>query len=291
MRVLCCYTDLKLETLDALELYSLNNVEYICTEDDPTGYWREIKARWDGKEDLVVVEQDVEIHDTVLKEFMECKEPWCCFPYKIFGQKYCSVGLGCTKFSAQLQQEVSLEILTDRFSKCEFCEGKGCWWHLDGPLLQFLQSKGYSQHIHQPEVIHHHDYAKETGGILRERSQARYKSPLSLCLLVSMDDWPSLCDVCDNLPDEITGCIRFNDWCAYPVLWDEPLAVTTGYLVRKDKEIHGSITMSMSGQYEIDYSTFYDNYFQTFEEFNRSITVTMPYEALKTFAAAGENIG
>ena len=259
-------------------------------EDDPFGYWREIKARWDGREDLVVVEQDVEIHDTVLKEFTECTEPWCCFPYKIFAQKYCSVGLGCTRFSAQLQQEVSLDILSERFNKCEFCEGKGCWWHLDGPILQHLQSKGYSQHVHSPEVIHHHDYTAETRDIIIERSETRHRSPLSLCQLVPVDQWPGLCDVCDNLPDEKTGCIRYDDWCAYPVLWDDWLAVTLGYLVRKNKVTHGVITMSVSGQYEIDLDTFYENHFRTFEEFNNSATITMPYEALKIFAKAGETI-
>ena len=283
-RILCCYTAIKLPTLDALELYSTGNVEYVCTEDDPFGYWREIKSRWDGKEDLVVVEQDVEIHDTVLKEFTECSEPWCCFSYRIFGQRNCSVGLGCTKFSAQLQQEVSLDILTERFSRCEFCEGKGCWWHLDGPMLQFLQSKGYKQHIHQPEVKHHHDYEADTGTVIHERTMARAKSPLSLCSLTAPDSWPDLCNVCDNHSDEKTGCVRYKDWCAYPVVWDDALAVSVGYLVRKDKEIKGAITMKVSGQYEIDYNTFYDNYCQTFEEFNRNVTTTLPYDALVVMA-------
>jgi hypothetical protein len=286
MIVLCCYTAIKLATLDALEKYSFDNVHYVCVEDDPFGYWREIKARWNGKEDLVVVEQDVEIHDTVLTDFMECKEPWCCFSYQIFGQRNCSVGLGCTKFSAQLQQEISLDVLTERFARCEFCEGKGCWWHLDGPILQLLQSKGYNQHIHQPEVTHHHDYEADTGDVVRERTNARAKSPLSVCALTGTDSWPGLCDVCDNLPDKKTGCIRYKDWCAYPVIWDDALAVAVGYLVRQDREIKGAITMKVSGQYELDYDTLYDNYYQDFADFNHNVTVSLPYEALVIMAGS-----
>jgi hypothetical protein len=151
-------------------------------------------------------------------------------------------------------------------------------------MLQLLQSNGYNQHIHQPDVKHHHDYEADTGDIVRERTIARAKSPLSVCVLTGPDSWPGLCDVCDNLPDEKTGCIRYKDWCAYPVVWDDALAVAVGYLVRKKKDFKGSITMEVKGQYEIDYDTFYDNYCQTFAEFNKNVTVTLPYDALVIMA-------
>ena len=56
-------------------------------------------ARW-PRHDLLVVEGDVVVHDTVLDQFDDCPNDYCRFRYWV-GATY-EYGLGCTRFRAAL---------------------------------------------------------------------------------------------------------------------------------------------------------------------------------------------
>ena len=151
MRVLCCYTDLHPDTARALSRYA-PQAEFAGVSGDQFAYWHQIRARWDGADDLVVVEHDVEIHAGVIDGFAGCDQPWCVFPYVIGPHgELCEVGLGCTRFSAALQQQVTVDEVTRRV-------GEYPWSHVDDRISGLLIDLGISNHIHHPPVTHHHVY-------------------------------------------------------------------------------------------------------------------------------------
>ncbi len=161
-RVLCCTAQPHPEAMAALKAYA-PQAEIIDVTDDKFGYWREISARWTGERDLVIVEQDIEIGENVIRSLEECDQDWCCFAYTIFRRKVrLRVGLGCTKISAAAQRKVSAREVSEGFALCKDCKGAGCWWHLDGRVSAMLKKAGYSPHVHG-DVTHHHDYHAQAG--------------------------------------------------------------------------------------------------------------------------------
>ena len=104
------------------------DAELVYTGPDDFGYWRELKARWTGESDLVMVEQDIGIHADVLPGFASCDEPWCAFPHYMRPEHPpIAMDLGCTRFSAQLQRLVPLEAVAAAHMnpQCEVCDPAG----------------------------------------------------------------------------------------------------------------------------------------------------------------------
>jgi hypothetical protein len=132
-------------------------------------YWNEIRDRWTGERDLIIIEQDIEISENVISSMESCDQDWCCYAYPIFRTKVrLRVGLGCIKISAAAQRKVTPEKIAEGFGTCAACRGKGCWWHLDGNIAAQLKRGGFFPHVHG-DVVHHHDY--ETGMV--EGSEGR----------------------------------------------------------------------------------------------------------------------
>ena len=126
-------------------------------------YWNEIRSRWTGHDDLIIIEQDVEIRPGVIESMEECDQDWCCYAYPIFRTKVrLRVGLGCTKISAAAQRRVTSAAIAAGFELCAQCRGQGCWWHLDGRIATMLKRAGFYPHVHG-DVIHHHDYRAHAG--------------------------------------------------------------------------------------------------------------------------------
>lgn len=130
MKVLCCYAgraNLHPRTARGLRLNCPPAwLEMIDTSGSPTDYWDALKEHWTGEDDLVVIEQDIEIHEEVLPSFIKCRQPWCSFAYFLrVGQMSCPLGesLGCTKFSAELQQMVPADLIIP--------DGRHPWFGLD----------------------------------------------------------------------------------------------------------------------------------------------------------------
>jgi hypothetical protein len=124
--------------------------EHVDTSPSSYAYWDELERRWDGSADLLVMEQHIIVHGQVLPQLEACPGDWCVFPFG--GQRH---GLGCTRFSAALQQAVpASEIRRRARRKCPHC-GSLHFAFVDGPILDALRAAGYGEPcIHQPPVDH-----------------------------------------------------------------------------------------------------------------------------------------
>ena len=182
MRVLCCYTNMRPQTKAALDKYAtgyeaeyVGNLEYDL--DNDYAYWREVKRRWNGTEDLVIIEHDIEIGQDTLQGFAECPGDWCTYAYPIIDkQTWLAYGLGCARFSARLQRAVTPDIIEKTYKACWCCEPKrmgtftlidvlnhgrtvkpvipGCWRHLDLELATSCVEAGYTCCVHG--FVRHH---------------------------------------------------------------------------------------------------------------------------------------
>jgi hypothetical protein len=159
MRILCCYTQMHPAAAAAIRQYA-PTAELVDVTGDDYAYWREIRARWQGTGDLILIEQDIEILPESVASMAACEHDWCCYAYPIFrNRQRLRNGLGCTKFSARAQRLVGARRIAEGFALCTFCKGQGCWFHLDGRISEILKlDGGLSPHVHG-DVIHHHDYS------------------------------------------------------------------------------------------------------------------------------------
>lgn len=137
------------KAVEAIDLYA-PDAERVDTSGDQTNYWREIIKRWDGADDLVIIEQDNEITAEVLPSFTACDKDWCVYSYQgLFPDAVFTRSLGCVKFSAALQRRFPHEMIGSR----------NIVWHLIdfriGMLLHDLH--GLDSHVHG-SVKHFHDY-------------------------------------------------------------------------------------------------------------------------------------
>jgi len=169
VRVLACYArgQMHRETYRALNEHVPDGMlELVDVSDAETAYWREIAKRWDGKQTLVTVEQDIEITAETIPSFQACDEPWCCFwyhgpSYDVFptmrgdvsqcplaSLTYLKYALGCTKFSAEIQRAVPHEMIAD---------SSQTWGTVDVKVRNTLVEAGYRPHAHG-EVEHFHEY-------------------------------------------------------------------------------------------------------------------------------------
>jgi hypothetical protein len=74
-------------------------------------YAAELEKRWDGQEDLIVVEQDKELHQGCLPELLACAQPWCAYVFWINPVPHTTLvlgGFGVTRFSREIQRLVKV---------------------------------------------------------------------------------------------------------------------------------------------------------------------------------------
>ena len=99
----------------ALEKYAPQaglQVEWVDTSSDLQVYADEMEKRW-GQEDLIIVEQDKEIHTACLPSLMSCGEPWCGYAFWACPVPHTTLvvgGFGVTKFSAGIQRKVPVSV-------------------------------------------------------------------------------------------------------------------------------------------------------------------------------------
>lgn len=163
MRIICCYASAPHpKTEEAIKKFA-PDTEFVKVE-GLFGYPEAIENRWTGESDLVVIESDKEITADVIPSFLACDEPWCTFKYKSFPQPYrreISTGLGCVKFSVEVQREVDTsEFICEDvpWQPCRLCEGKGCWRQLDARITMALENHCFDYpHVHG-HIRHHHVY-------------------------------------------------------------------------------------------------------------------------------------
>lgn len=162
MHIACFYTrTVQANCLEALRRYA-PDTEYVHVDkDDSESYAREIAKRWDGSDDLVIIEHDNEITAEVIPSFAACDQPWCSYQYEIFSPPYtrlCDTGFGCTRFSKELQQKISFR---DRVLElpCEVCGSPHAYWgELDMRLCtQISDALNIGVHVHG-QINHYHPY-------------------------------------------------------------------------------------------------------------------------------------
>jgi len=162
------------ETLEQIsELKRLANVEsQFCNDTDD--YWAFLLRNW-GKEDLIIIEQDVVATPLQVIELAQCSRFVCAYPYRLrAGQlsvwnmddelrhgnfreylpsyyeavapEFASgTSLGFTKISYLAQLLIPLwEYPVDKYK----------WWYLDSFISWYLHKKLQSVHVHRPEVKH-----------------------------------------------------------------------------------------------------------------------------------------
>lgn len=143
----------------ALQLYA-PDAEYIdCRGDDQT-YARLISERWTGEDALVIIEHDNEITADVLPSFASCLEPWCVYEYEIFSPPWtrmCNTGLGCVRFSADLQRKVDFN--EHVLKTCPSCGDIHAFWgNIDVKLASGLENYLHNgPHVHGT-IRHFHPY-------------------------------------------------------------------------------------------------------------------------------------
>jgi hypothetical protein len=130
----------------------------VWTGDGDDHYWQEIGKRWDGSDDLLIIEHDTEIHDQVVPQFLECPEPWCVFAYE-YGPKWpghlIDNALGCTKFSAELQDTYPTDRIAAEVSAMDGMPPVPFWHSCDLYIRRTLTRGGLKPHQHRPLVTHH----------------------------------------------------------------------------------------------------------------------------------------
>lgn len=156
--VLCAYVDLHPETERALRKYvPAQLLSLVDVSGRDNGYYEEIAKRWTGKESLIVVEHDIEIQVDTVSSFNQCFDSWCSFGYElrtVNGDARLVSSLGCTKFSAQLQQQVSI------------AEFKGYWKTLDQEFMKALWAVKAEAHVHGYVRHHHYRPCRKTDCVL-----------------------------------------------------------------------------------------------------------------------------
>jgi hypothetical protein len=137
----------------ALEKYAPQaglEVEWIDTSADLQIYADEMEKRWDGIEDLIIVEQDKEIFAETLPSMLSCSELWCSYTFWINPVPHTNLvlgGFGATKFSVEVQRLVPVSAF-----RGETQVG------IDRRFYDYLVANhGTGCHLHG-QVLHHHVY-------------------------------------------------------------------------------------------------------------------------------------
>ena len=160
MIVLCCPVEGRLwpATATSLADHAPGALIIPIPADDIERPWRDYAERW-GKDDLVIVEQDVILHADVLPQFEACPEPWCLFPgrHHARGGDFMDTGLLCNRFRREFMKAVPVEAVEAVPGSCHRCDGgrdPRCYAHLDGRTREAGEAAGFKIHVHWPSVGH-----------------------------------------------------------------------------------------------------------------------------------------
>lgn len=166
MRTLACYAEgLRRQTYLALVQYiPVGSLELVNVSAGVFDYWYEIKSRWRGEFDLMIVEQDNVIQYDTYGSFLHCSHPWCSFQYIVasaFQKDFLCDSMGCAKFSAQLQRDVPIDVIS---------EVELPWHYIDLVIGDKLRELRYTPHTHGT-VEHLHDYGDPDPAALAKAQQ------------------------------------------------------------------------------------------------------------------------
>lgn len=108
---------------------------------------------WDKSDPFILVEHDIVPWPGAVQQLWKCPEPWCGFPYYVFGELRSY--LGCTKFEPK------------RLGECPLPEELQQWQVIDKKIERELVKRGFRGHIHSPAVSHlNFAHVRQTESIL-----------------------------------------------------------------------------------------------------------------------------
>lgn len=128
---------------------------------DNASYPRLFAELWRAGRDFLLIEQDIEVHESVQAQLEECPEPWCGFEYLGMPEPeprgYITYGLGCTRYRSELMSKMPAlaNIPSDIVSNHQQAPH---WARLDAFVKGTLLESGAEFHVHQPPVKHHHNF-------------------------------------------------------------------------------------------------------------------------------------
>jgi hypothetical protein len=140
-------------------------VKVINTGETIFSYWETISFHWQGTDDLLLIEQDIELPDGAIESFENCPEPWCSYRYSAPGvfDWGLSESLGCTRFRKEAQLAVSAaEIAGSTLTlwpghAVPSTVGKIIWNRIDWRISTHLKANGFRVHVHG-DARHYHPY-------------------------------------------------------------------------------------------------------------------------------------
>lgn len=118
---------------------------------DDAAYWRLIGERWTPDADLRLVEHDIVPGPGVLAELDACPNAWCAFAYPYLHGDY--PGLGCCRFRASVMQALPSAIERAGIAPVGSHPARH-WCTLDHSLRTVLQKAGFTQCVHEGNVVH-----------------------------------------------------------------------------------------------------------------------------------------
>ena len=99
-----------------------------------------IRSLWKRNEPFILVEHDIVPFPGALRTLWQCKEPWCGYPYYVYGELRSY--LGCTKFDPS------------RLGECPLPADLTHWQLIDKLIEKELMKRGFNGCIHSPAVTH-----------------------------------------------------------------------------------------------------------------------------------------
>lgn len=102
---------------------------------------------WDGNVTTIIVEHDIVVHESAIRELALCRELWCAFPYREVPDPTSDAvtGLGCTKLDRKLLRSVGNPFLLP-------VNGGFNWRNVDYWVGSTLRKAGFEVHRHEPPV-------------------------------------------------------------------------------------------------------------------------------------------
>ena len=170
MRVIWPYTDASTEESYRAVMACGYTVETFDMSNDDTAYGRLLEELWADAETFMVVEHDIVIATTTVREFDECEEEWCSAPYTYFDQPVTTSGggLGCTKFDKTLMARWPSMMRSANQLPC-VGHPNGHWCTRDLAIYTLLRQGGnfasqYPARRHQTHTEVHHRAGKCSHG-------------------------------------------------------------------------------------------------------------------------------
>jgi hypothetical protein len=139
-------------------------VRIVNTSETVFSYWETISFYWQGNDDLLLIEQDIELPEGAVESFEGCPEPWCSYRYSAPGifQWGLSESLGCTRFRKEVQMavpaaEIAGSTLTLWAGHKVPSASNIVWNRIDWRISTHLKANGFKVHVHG-EAKHYHSY-------------------------------------------------------------------------------------------------------------------------------------